>query len=90
MVSDSNGGTTRWDFAWNLTKGAIPGVQVPDDFYVRYSQLKPEETLAVMVDDLVGGDIGDRTRTVLKEAAAKNDKVRMLSVILGSPDFQQQ
>jgi len=82
--------TTRWDFSWNLVKGAIPGVQVPDDFYVRYSQLKPEETLAVMVDDMIGGDIGDRTRTVLKESAAKNDKVRMLSVILGSPDFQQQ
>jgi hypothetical protein len=39
---------------------------------------------------MIGGDIGDRTRTVLKEAAGKNDKPRMLSIILGSPDFQQQ
>jgi uncharacterized protein (DUF1800 family) len=87
---DSGVLTTRWDFAWNLVNGSISGVSVPKEAFSRYEQLKPEETLAVMVDDLIGGDIGDRTRTVLKEAAMKNDQPRMLSIILGSPDFQQQ
>ena len=40
--------------------------------------------------DLIGSDLGDRTRAVVTEAALRNDRRRMLSIILGSPDFQQQ
>ena len=87
---DSGVLTTRWDYAWNLVRGSIAGVSVPEDYYGRYDQLSVEETRQLMVDDIVGSEIGDRTRTVIGEAAAKGDKPRMLSVILGSPDFQQQ
>ena len=82
--------TTRWDFAWNLVRGGIAGVKVPDDFFARYDQLGPEETRQLMTDDLIGSDLGDRTRGVVTEAAEQKDKRRMLSVILGAPDFQQQ
>jgi len=43
-----------------------------------------------MVRELIGDDIGDRTRQVLKEANDANDIPRMMSVLLGSPSFQQQ
>ena len=82
--------TTRWDYAWNLVRGSIPGVKVPDEFFSRYEQLTAEETRQLMVDDFIGADLGDRTSRVINEAAEKKDKRRMLSVILGSPDFQQQ
>ncbi len=87
---DSGVLTTRWDYAWNLVRGSIAGVSVPEEYFSRYEQMSVDETRQLMVDDLVGSEIGDRTRTVIGEAAAKGDKPRMLSVILGSPDFQQQ
>jgi hypothetical protein len=43
-----------------------------------------------MVRDLIGDDIGDRTRQVLKEANDANDVPRMISILVGSPSFQQQ
>lgn len=82
--------TTRWDFAWKLARGSIGGVQVPGDFLSKYSAGSPEEARERMVNDLVGADIGDRTAQMLSKAAAAGDRAQMLSVILGSPDFQQQ
>jgi uncharacterized protein (DUF1800 family) len=82
--------TSRWDYAWNLVKGSIPGVKIPDSFFGRYEKLSGEETRQLMVDDLIGADLGDRTRKVIDDAAAKKDSRRILSVIVGSPDFQQQ
>ncbi len=43
-----------------------------------------------MIEDLIGGDVGDRELHVLQEAAANNDTPQMLGVILGSPSFQQK
>ncbi len=82
--------TTRWDYAWNLVKGSIPGVKIPDTFFERYDGMSGEEARTVMVDDLIGADLGDRTRKVINDAAEKKDNRRILSVIVGSPDFQQQ
>ena len=82
--------TTRWDFAWKMVRGSIGGVEVPPDFASRYASLSPQEARDKMVHDLVGADIGDRTAQSLSKAAASNDPAEMLSIILGSPDFQQQ
>ena len=82
--------TTRWDYAWKLVRGSIGGAQVPPEFLSRYSAGTPEESRDKMVHDLVGSDIGDRTAQMLSKAAEAGDRGQMLSVILGSPDFQQQ
>ena len=82
--------TTRWDYAWKMVRGSINGVQVPAEFLSKYSAGTPEESRDRMVHDLIGSDIGDRTAQMLSKAAAAGDRAQMLSVILGSPDFQQQ
>jgi len=63
---------------------------VPPDFVSRYASVSPQEARDKMVHDLVGADIGDRTAQSLSKSAAANDPAEMLSIILGSPDFQQQ
>jgi uncharacterized protein (DUF1800 family) len=82
--------TSRWQFSWDLLRGDISGVSVGDAFLSRYKNLKPEEIEAKMIEDLIGGDVGDRELTALKEPAAAGDLPRMASIILGSPSFQQR
>jgi uncharacterized protein (DUF1800 family) len=82
--------TTRWQFAWDLLRGSVSGVTVGDEFFSRYKALKPEEVEAKMIEDLIGGEVGDRELTSLKEVAAQADWPRMASIILGSPSFQQR
>ncbi len=43
-----------------------------------------------LFEDVIAGDIGERTRKTLKEASETGDAQRMMSIVLGSPDFQQQ
>jgi len=82
--------TTRWDFAWKMVRGSVTGVEVPAQFMSKYGSLSPQEARDKMVHDLVGADIGDRTAQSLSKAAEAKDQAEMLSIILGSPDFQQQ
>lgn len=81
--------TSRWDYAWKMTRGSIRGVKVPDEFLSKYAALPPTEARDKMVHDVIGADIGDRTAQSLTEAG-KGDRKRMLAILLGSPDFQQQ
>jgi uncharacterized protein (DUF1800 family) len=81
--------TSRWDFAWKMIRGVVKGVEVPSSFVEKYSSLEPEAARDRMVSDIIGDDIGDRTRQMMTEAA-KTDRAKMLSILLGSPDFQQQ
>ena len=82
--------TTRWQFSWDLLRGDVGGLAVGDGFLARYKDLKPEEVEGKMIEDLIGGDIGDHELTALKEPAAQGDQPRMASIILGSPSFQQR
>ncbi len=82
--------TTRWQFSWDLVRGDISGATVGDGFFARYKALKPEEVEGKMLDDLIGGDVGDRELAALKEVAEQGDQARMVSIILGSPSFQQR
>ena len=70
------------------TRGSLRGVKVPDDFLAKYSGKQPTEARDQLVHDVIGADIGDRTNQAMT-AAAKDGK-RMLAILLGSPDFQQQ
>jgi uncharacterized protein (DUF1800 family) len=83
--------TSRWDYAWKMARGSIRGVKVPDEFFGRYAALQPTAARDKMVHDVIGADIGDRTAQSLTQAAqSPNDRKRMLAILLGSPDFQQQ
>ncbi|HET6251224.1 MAG TPA: DUF1800 domain-containing protein [Tepidisphaeraceae bacterium] len=82
--------TARWQFSWDLVRGDLSGVKVGDALFSRYKNLKPEEVEAKMIEDLIGGDVGDRELTALKEVAQQGDQPRMVSILLGSPSFQQR
>jgi uncharacterized protein (DUF1800 family) len=81
--------TSRWDYAWKMVRGSVRGVKVPEEFASKYAALPPTEARDKMAHDMIGADIGDRTAQSMTEAA-KGDRKRMLSILLGSPDFQQQ
>ena len=87
---DSGVLTTRWQFSWDIVRGSVNGIALPDSFLDRYKNLKPEEAEQRMLEDLVGGDVGDRELQTLKEVATNGDLPRMTSIILGSPSFQQR
>ena len=82
--------TSRWQFAWRLASGAEDGVAITDAFLGRFKSLKPEEAEQKLIIDLIGGEVGDRELAAMKEAAAGGDLPRMISIILGSPSFQQR
>ena len=82
--------TTRWQFSWDLVRGAVRGVKVPSSFFGRYKSDKAEETEQKMIEDLIGGDAGDRELVALKDAANEKDLAKMASILLGSPSFQQR
>ncbi len=87
---DSGVLTKRWDYGLNLARGGVGGVSIPPTFVNRYSGLKPEDLEVKLIEDLIGGDVGDRELHVLHEAAAQNDMPQMLGIVLGSPSFQQK
>ena len=82
--------TTRWQLSWDVVRGSVDGIKVPDSFLNRYKNLKPEEVEEKMIGDLIGGDCGDRELVALKDAASAGDTQRMISILLGSPSFQQR
>jgi uncharacterized protein (DUF1800 family) len=87
---DSGVLTSRWDFAWKLVNGNLAGVSVPDEWFKPYESMSPDKRVQVMVDQVIGGDLGDRTLKTLGEASKSGTPQMMLSILLGSPDFQQQ
>jgi hypothetical protein len=86
---DSGVLTSRWDYSLSLLRGNVKGIKPSDAFINHYKSMKVEDELKSMVRDLIGDDIGDRTRLTLVKAATDNDHARMLAVLLGSPSFQQ-
>jgi uncharacterized protein (DUF1800 family) len=88
---DSGVLTSRWDFCWKLVRGSISGVEVPSTLVAKYEAVHdPEKRWQAMVDDVIAGDIGERTRKILRATSGSGDAKRMMSIVLGSPDFQQQ
>jgi hypothetical protein len=56
----------------------------------RYKSLKPEEAEQKLIEDLLEGEVGDRELAALKDVATTGDIPRMISIVLGSPSFQQR
>ena len=82
--------TSRWQYAWDLCRGSEDGVSITDSFVNRYKSLKPAEAEQKMIEDLLEGEVGDRELAALKDSADSNDIPRMMSIVLGSPSFQQR
>ena len=82
--------TKRWDYGLNLARGGVRGVTVPPRSSTGTAVSSPKSSKQKMIEDLIGGEVGDRELTCLHEAAAQNDVPRMLGIILGSPSFQQK
>jgi len=82
--------TSRWDYVWKVARGSVRGVKIPEELLSKYASLQPTEARDKMVHDMIGADVGDRTAQALSEAGAGSDRKRMLAILLGSPDFQQQ
>lgn len=88
----------RWAFAVDLAGGRVRGTRVPDELYAGLDAKRPETWCDVLVPRIlpvVG--VGTRTRTTLdglveREARRGPEVVgpRIVSVLLGSPEFQKQ
>jgi uncharacterized protein (DUF1800 family) len=79
--------TSRWDYSWKLLRNAIPGVTVSSDFIKSYSGLKDKALEERLTDTLIGADVGNRTLDLLRKTDTLPDRI---SVLMGSPSFQQQ
>jgi uncharacterized protein (DUF1800 family) len=83
--------TSRWDFCYHLIRGKVKGVELPGELLSFFDRKPtPEEKAQAMADEVIGAEIGERTKKLLQAAAETGDTARMMSITLGSPDFQQQ
>ena len=82
--------TSRWDYTWKLLTGRIAGVKVSSDFLKSFSGLKDKALIDKLTDNLIGSDIGSRTLDMLRKAANEGKLEEMISIVMGSPSFQQQ
>src|SRR5262249_21179927 len=73
--------TSRWDFAWRLVRDGVPGVHIAPGFVERYAKMDESKRVQAIIDEVVGGDVGDREKKTSGEAD------RVLSVMLGGPSF---
>jgi len=60
---------------------------VSSDFIRSYSGLKDKALEERLTDTLIGADVGNRTLDLLRKTDNLPDKI---SVLMGSPSFQQQ
>jgi uncharacterized protein (DUF1800 family) len=79
--------TSRWDYAWKLLNDRVPGVHVSSDFIKSFSGLQGKALHERMIETLIGSDIGTRTLDVLRK---ETNLPEMISILMGSPSFQQQ
>ena len=79
--------TSRWDYSWKLLRNSVPGVTVSSDFIKSYAGLKDKELQERLVDTIIGSDIGNKTLDVLRKSTGLTETI---SVLMGSPSFQQQ
>lgn len=79
--------TSRWDYSWKLIRNSIAGVTVSSDFIKSFAGLKDKALEERLVDELIGSDVGNRTLELLRKT---NDLPDKISVLMGSPSFQQQ
>ena len=85
----------RWTFAHDLATGKLKGVRIPAALYAGLRADNVAGWKEILVDRLLPGGIGRSTSRVIDGVVAKHkqDKdlaPRIVALILGSPEFQQQ
>lgn len=92
----------RWNFALQLAASRLPGVRMPQSMYTPLLELEPEGIKKQLVKDMLPGALDPNTSKVIDEVIGStpysgrrgNAKLpvatKMLGIILGSPNFQQQ
>jgi len=79
----------RWDFAMKLARNRMKGVQIGSELNNRFHGLKGKALKDALVEALLGGDVAPNTDKVLNDNL-KAGQAKLLGLVLGSPDFQQQ
>jgi len=91
---DSGVLTRRWDYSWKMIKGNINGVAPgPKIQAILNSESDPQKLRDRLVAEYIGADMGTATDAMLKEVAQSEGGSAgptILSILLGSPAFQQQ
>ena len=82
--------TSRWDYAWKMMRGSIPGVTVSDKFKRQFTSLQDKQQIDKMIETVIGSDVGTRTLELMRKTQKDGKTDEMLSVLMGSPSFQQQ
>jgi uncharacterized protein (DUF1800 family) len=90
---DSGVLTRRWDFAWKMIRGEIKGIQPSQKVFDRMAGKNADEVKQHLLDELIGGDIGTATGRMLDEVGKSEGSSagpKLMSILMGSPAFQQQ
>ena len=82
--------TSRWDYAWKMMRGSIPGVDVSERFKGQFAKLQGKEQIDKMIEVMIGSDVGTRTLDLMRKTQKDGKVDEMVSVLMGSPSFQQQ
>ena len=93
----------RWQFALDFAEGRVRGARVPLAFYSRLQGVAARDWWRPLADAVLPAGLGERMQTALRAAAAafleQDDSQRgaqrrlaprLLGLLLGSPEFQQQ
>jgi len=78
----------RWTFAIDLAANRTSGLRVPEALL---ANLPSKELKKKLADTVVPAGLSERTSLIIDEELGRNPSAeQMLSILLGSPDFQQQ
>ncbi len=78
----------RWTFAMDLAGNRLKGIRVPEALL---ANLPAEELKKKLANQVLPAGLSERTSTIIDEELGRNPSAQeMLSILLGSPDFQQQ
>jgi uncharacterized protein (DUF1800 family) len=78
----TSGLLARLNLALDLAAGRVPGVRLP-----RAAVAGPTEALAAR---LLPGGLSEATRQTLRKEAADREPVKVVGLLLGSPEFQRR
>ncbi|TAH39666.1 MAG: DUF1800 domain-containing protein [Planctomycetota bacterium] len=91
----------RWQFALDLAEGRIRGARVPPDFHADLQGVAPTDWWRRLAEKLLPAGCSESTQAALRAAGAefldagppgrrRQLAPRLLGLVLGSPEFQQQ
>ena len=77
----------RWDFALRYPEGKVKGVRIPESFLKPFEKMSGRKWPRLITRSILPEGVDRRTVKVLREVSSRS---RLVSLLLGSPAFQQQ